>query len=507
MTLEAEVEVLAEEPLRSAIFRTLGEREPDYRRLDAFLSAEDEAAALSLWFGPEVAATTSLDRLRRLADRDIAEIDAALNRFANSVLHHPRFQALESAWRSVLWLVNTLGADMMTGVRVLDARWSELARDLERAPEFDQSFLFDQIYNQEFGMPGGVPFSMMVGLYEVQHRPSRNHPTDDVTVMRHLSAVAAAAFCPIVMGVAPAMFGVDSFVDLDVRQSLAPTFRLPEYNRFQSFQQTPDSRFIGLVAPRILLRRAYRHRAAGDCGFRFEEDVSGTGEADQLWAPGAVGLANICLRAFNENRWLAAIRGTVQDQVTAGVMAGLPIADFETDAPETALRSSIEVNVSETLEREMADAGFIPIRRCKDTPHVAIYSMPTVHKPRGAYFSEIARVNEQLGSMLNYILCVARFAHYIKIIARNWIGSYKTAEECEKRLQRWLNGFCSGGDQLSYEMKARYPLQEGRIRVRDVPAKPGSYECTVALKPHFQLDQAVSEFQLVTMVEGVERQL
>ena len=505
MTPGAPVE--SEAPLRAEIFRRLAEGADAWAPIDAFLAAPDDPAALRAWFGPELLAKTTPDRLRRLVDRDIAEIDSVLNRFANAMLHHQRFQALEAAWRGVMWLVNTLSTEGMTVVRMLDARWAELARDLERAPEFDQSYLFNQIYNEEFGMPGGVPFSMMVGLYEVQHRPTRDHPTDDVTVLRHLSGVAAAAFCPIVLGVAPAMFGVDDFADLDLRQSLAPTFRLPEYGRLQSFQQTPDARFIGLVAPRILLRAPYRGRGAHDCGFRFEETVRGSGEADQLWGVGALALANICIRAFNEHRWLAAIRGTVPDQLSGGVIAGLPLVDFETDAPQTALRFSIEVNVSETLEREMTEAGFIAIRRCKDTPYSAIFNLPTAHKPKGTYFSEIAKVNEQLGAMLNYILCVARFAHYIKVIARSWIGSYKTADECEARLQRWLNGFCSAGDQLSYEMKARYPLQDGRVRVRDIPGKPGSYECTAALKPHFQLDQAVSEFQLVTTVQGVERQL
>ena len=494
------------QPLRSGILRRLApsrdELAPSDPVVEAFLQA-GEAEALETWFGGEFLQGKEPARLRRLIDRDIAEIDDVLSRWANSVLHHPRFQALEAAWRGVYWLAGALGADGMTAIRVLNCSWAELARDFDRALEFDQSSLFQKVYNEEFDMPGGVPLSMMIGLYDVQHRPTRGRGTDDVAVMRKLSEVGASAFCPVLLGAAPGLFGIDQLGELDMRQNLAATFRHVEYQRLQSFQQTPDSRFIGLVAPRVLMRMPYRHRSAGDCGFRFEE-VCET-DQDQLWGNGALAIAHLSIRAFNEYRWLATIRGTVADTIGAGVM-DVPVEDFETDAPGTALKFSVEVNVSDSVEREMTDAGLICLRRCKDTPYLAVYNLPSLHRPRGAYLSEIARANEQLGAMLNYILCVARFAHYIKIIALNWVGSYKSAQDCETKLQKWLHSFC-GGDHLSYEMKARYPLSEGRISVRDVPGKPGAYECALVLKPHFQLDQAVSEFQLVTTVGDRREQL
>lgn len=389
----------------------------------------------------------------------------------------------------------------MTVLRLLDARWAELVRDVERAPDFDRTTLFERIYNEEFGMPGGVPFSLLVGLYEVRHRPTREHPTDDVGALRRLSAAAAAAFAPLVLGAAPALLGVDRFPELDLRQSLFATFRLAEYQRFQGLQQTPDARFLGLVGPRILLRGPRRGRAAGDCGFRYEPDPR-----DLVWGNGALAVAQVCLRAFSEHRWPAAVRGTVRDQVAGGLVV-LPPADFETDAPLTALKAPSEVNLSEALEREANEAGLIFLRRVKDTPYLAIYNMPSLQRPRGAYVTEIARVNEQLGAMLNYMLCVSRFAHYIKVIGREWIGSFRSADDAQARLQRWLNGFTSGGDQLSFEEKARYPLQEARIEVQDVPGQPGSYTCQARLKPHFQLDGAISEFQLVTVVQAPGRPL
>jgi type VI secretion system protein ImpD len=434
--------------------------------------------------------------LRRRIDRAIATIDAALSEQLNRILAHPRFAALESAWRGVAWLAQEVGADGMTRIRLLDARWPEIARDLERAVDVDHSALFDHLYSQEYDMPGGVPFSLLLGLYAIRHRPSRTAPVDDIAVLRLLSRVAAAAFVPVILDAAPALFGIDDMADLDLRQSLVPGFRQEEYLRLQSFQQSPDARFVGIVAPRIRLRGPWAGRAVARCGFRYEPDPRNV-----LWGPGAFAFGHICLHAFNDYRWLAAIRGTVRDHLGAGVVATLPVADFATDAPGKIVRFPLEVHVSETLDREMADAGFLCLRRVKGTPWIAIHNMPSLHRPAGAYATEIARTNERLGAMLNYILCVSRFAHYIKIIGREWIGAFHSADECERRLQRWLNGFTSAGDDLSFETKARYPLQEARIAVRDVVGKPGSYECQVALKPHFQLDQAISEFHLVTIIQ------
>ncbi|WP_309644015.1 type VI secretion system contractile sheath large subunit [Phenylobacterium sp.] len=494
-------------PLRARLLADLGVPEGDRAPVDTFLAADDAGEALRAWFGDEVLkANCDAGRLRRMLDRDIAEIDDVLSACCNRILHHPKFLALEAAWRGVFWLTGSLSADGQTRLRLLDCRWAELARDLERAADFDQSALFDLIYNQEFGMPGGIPYALLIGLYEIQHRPTRDRPTDDVAVLRRMSAVAAAAFSPVLFGVRPTMVGAETFGDLERRASLAATFRGAEYGRFNSFRALSDSRFIGLVCPRVLLRAPYRGREVGDCGFQFAETIDEAG-TDQVWGVGSLAMAHICLRAFNDYRWLASIRGTVQDELAGGVIIDLPTPDFETDAPRTLLKFPLEVNLTEALERDLSDAGFICIRRCKDTPFASVANLPSAHRPKGAYVTEVARINEQLGAMMNYVLCVARFAHYIKVMARDWVGSYKTAEECEVRLSGWISKYCSIGDDMSYELRARYPLESARVRVQAVVGQPGSFECTVHLKPHLQLDQAISEFQLVTVVQGVERQL
>ena len=491
-------------PLGRRLFEAL-QSEDGAHELDAFLAAEP-SDALALWFGPDQLTGATPGRLRRLIDRALADIDAKLCSACDAILHHPAFQGLESAWRGVHWLAETLGGDGMTTLRLLDCRWAELTRDLERAADFDQSTLFRLVYEEEFGMPGGIPFSLLVGLYEVRHKPGRGRATDDVSALRALSRVCAAAFAPIVLGASPALFEVERFGELDLRQSITDTLSSIDHRRFQSLQQAPDTRFIALAAPRVLLRTPYRGRAVGDCGFAYEERVR-VGGADQLWGVAALAVAQVCLRAFDDHRWLAAIRGTVEDQLDAGVISGLPFADFATDSGGTALKSSLEVNMSAALESEMTRAGVICLRRCKDTPYAALFSLPTLHRPKMNSTAEIARLNAQLGSVLNYVLCVSRFAHYLKVIGREWIGSLKSPEACEIKLQSWLYDYCSAGDKLSFEMKARHPLQDGRVSVRETPGSPGSYECTAWLKPHLQLDQAIAEFQLTTTLQGVEHAL
>ena len=476
-------------PLGVAFSAGLASGALDEAVVDRFLAASDEDA-LAEWLGrmPDADA-------RAAVDAAVARIDLILSDQVNAILAHPRFAALEAAWRGVRWLAGELGIDDLVRLRVLDARWAELGRDFERAPEYDKSTLFELVYNQEFDMPGGVPFAMILGLYDVQHRPSRAHPSDDVEVLRQLAQVGAAAFAPIILDAAPGLFGVDSLGEMDLRQTLAADFRSPAYTRLHAFQARPDARFMGLATPPIRLRGPWRGRQAGDCGFRYEAD-----EAGSLWGGAALAVGHVALRAFNDYRWPAAIRGLVRDELTAGLVATLPMLDFATDEGGKIVKFPVAVQLSEALDRELADAGIVCVRRVKDTPYLAIHNMPSLHRPAVSYDTEIARANQQLGTMLNYILCVSRIAHYIKVIGREWIGGLKSAEETEMRLQRWLNRYVSGGSEVSFEQKARFPLQEARIAVADVAGSPGSYECTVALKPHFQLDQAISEFHLTTIL-------
>ncbi len=487
--LEVEEQV-DELPLREGFACRIGRGEIDAGAIDRFLAA-CPVDAVARWFGD---VPTTVESIRLGLDRDIAAIDAALSAAVVAIIGHARFRALEAAWQGVAWLTAGLPADETVRLRLLDTRWSELARDLERAPEFDRSALFVKIYEEEFGTPGGVPFSLLIALHEVRHRPGPGHPVDDIATLRQLAMVAAAAFTPIVLDASPALFAADTHGDLDLRRSLSAQFRRAEYGRFQALQRHPDTRFLGLVAPRIIVRAPWSRRPLADLAFRY------SGYDAALTAGGALAVAHVAIRAFAEDRWPAAITGTVRDVLGGGLVTGLPEMSFATDRPAVAIQPPIDLNLSDAIDRELNEAGVITLRRVRDTPWLAIHSLPSLHRSTVVFDSGVATANARLSAMLNYMLCVARFAHYIKIIGRDLIGSTGAPSEVEARLQRWLNTYTTTGDRLSSEMQARYPLEEARIQVVAVPERPGSLECSVWLKPHFHTDQAVSEFHLVTVV-------
>lgn len=499
--------VLPPSPLRASILRIISDGvTPEFDvRLEAFCELDDFVEGMRQWFGTDFLRGKSVSRLKLLLDRDIAELDQAINNAVNAIIHNERFQKLEAIWRSVEWLLQDVPTDNSIEIRVLDIRWPEIVRDMDKAPEFDQSEMFQKIYNEEFGTPGGIPYSLLVGDYYVRHRPSPEYPTDDVAGLRNFSKVAAAAFSPFITGVSPTLFGVDHYSELDLRQTVSATLKQVEYARWRSLQENSDVRFAGLAAPRFLIRRAHRGRSVADPGFIFKELVGRQDNIDRLWANGAFAFAQVAIRAFMDYRWLAATRGTPQDMVSGGVISNAPVEDFETEPSYTAIKFSPEVALSEALDRDLNDHGFICLRPCKETPYSAFYNLPSMHRSSKNYSTAVARANDQLSSMLNYVLCVARFAHYVKIIARDWVGSYKSAQDCEKLLQAWLHRFCSADSDASFEMKARYPLQDARVTVTEIAGRPGDYNCTMGLKPHFQLDQVISEFQLVTSLDNMKR--
>jgi type VI secretion system protein ImpD len=482
-------------PARSEPERAPPRFEPPLGTLEEFLAEEDWARALIRWFGgaPDV----DRDRLLAALDRAVAEIDASLARQVNAIIHHPRFQRLEASWRGVRYLVAVADEVENVLVRVLHANWHELCRDLERAIEFDQSQAFQKVYNDEFGMPGGRPYGILVGDYEVQHRITPDHRTDDVAALKAMSAVAAAAFAPFIVGIAPAMLGLDSFRELTLPIDLPGTFRTPEYIRWKSLQEAEDSRFLGLALPRILLRRPYADDGSRIDGFRFEEDHDRTDERGHLWGSAGYAFASVVVRAFGRSGWFTDIRGARRDVEGGGLVVDLPVPCFETDRPGIATKYSTEVALSERQEKELADLGFIPLSKAKDTPYSVFYSNQSAQAHK-KYETAAATVNARISAMLQYILCVSRFAHYLKVLARDKVGSFQTPEECEQFLRRWLQGYCNANDKAGPETLARYPLREGAVSVREPPGRPGIYQCTIHLRPHFQLDQVISEFKLVT---------
>jgi type VI secretion system protein ImpD len=439
--------------------------------------------------------------LRLRIDRTIALIDTLLTEQVNAVIHHPRFQALEAAWRSLRRLVRTAGANPRIKIRVLDLRWAELCRDLERTIEFDQSHLFYKIYEEEFGTPGGEPFGLLIGDYHIAHRRGPGRSTDDVAALREMSRIAAAAFAPFIVGVTPEFFGLDSFAELCLPVNLPVIFQLPEYLRWRSFQDTEDSRFVGLVMPRILARQTYRDDDSRVDEFRFEEEC---GAHEQLlWGAGAYGFAGVVMRAFAESGWFTHIRGGILGIEEGGLIPELEIPSFETDDRGVATIFPAEVTIEDRQEAELGELGLIPMVRANGTSLAVFCGNASAQRPK-TYDRLATTVNARLSSMLQYILCVCRFAHYLKVIGRETLGSVKSAAEVEQRLQSWIGQFVNVNEHASLATMAQYPLREARIEVRELPGKPGAYYCTASLKPHFQLERVETSFRLVTELAAAD---
>ena len=358
------------------------------------------------------------EELLALANRVIVELDKRLSAMLDAILHHPDFQRLEALWRGTRWLLDSCD-DPQVIVRILDIRWIEIARDMERAMDFDQSRLFDLVYNEEYGHPGGRPFGMLVVDHALSHRPGRQGPTDDVTVLDGLADVAAAAFCPIVCGVHPSVMELDRFDDLDLRQDLAASLVHPSFRAWNRTRKRPDSRFLAAVMPRILVREPWRGRDFPRIGFNWDERIANPD--DLCWANGSFALGYVTMRAMANFRWPAAIRGIVPPG-EGGTVDG-PVRHFlPADRRGVVARFAVENAVSETQEMALNDVGIIALRQMQHTGIAAFMNLPSMHAPPDTG-SDLARMNAKMGSMINYILCVSRFAHYVKVMARDWVGS------------------------------------------------------------------------------------
>lgn len=437
------------------------------------------------------------DEVVRLLGRDIARLDALLSRQVDAILHHPRFQRLESSWRGLHYLTRQAEGAEGVKIRALSVAWNELARDLERAIEFDQSQLFRKVYGDEFGLAGGEPFGLLLGDYEIHPRPSADHPVDDVSALAAVAQVAAAAFAPFVAGVHPSMFGLDQFSELEQPLNIAKSFDQMEYLKWNAFRQSEDARFVGLAMPRVLVRLPYEDDGTRADGFRFREDVAGPDRGTYLWGNAAYAFAAVVVRAFANTGWLAGIRGVERDVPKGGWVPDLPLHCFSTDKRGVALKCSTDMVITDFQEKVLSEAGFIPLCHCADTECSAFYGNQSVQIPK-RYDDLAATMNARISSMLQYMLCVSRFAHYLKVAARDKIGSFAEASECEDYLNQWLQRYVTSDSEASPEVKAEYPLRAASVQVRSHPGKPGSYLCVAHLWPHFELDELTSTLKVTT---------
>ena len=467
--------------------------------LDRFLGAETSGEALAIWLGwpPGKPRDVEIGNVARMLNRQVAELDALLNRQVNAIIHHPAFQKLESSWRGLAYLIGQADEDEHIKVRVLNVSWKELARDAERAIEFDQSQLFRKIYEEEFGTAGGEPFGVLLGDYEIHPWPSAEHPVDDLATLEAVSHVAAAAFAPFVAAIHPSLLGLNQFAGLEQPMDLGRTMGQKEFLKWRKFREQEDSRFVGLTMPRVLMRLPYADDDSRMDGFRFEEKVAQPDLGNYLWGNAAYAFGTVLMRAYAASGWLADIRGVEEGKDSGGLVNGLAVHSFSTDKQGIAPKCSTDVIVTDRQEIELSQLGFIPLCHCKDTEYSAFHASLSAQKPK-EYDDTVASTNARMSAMLQYTLCVSRFAHYLKVAARDKIGAFTEAEEVEDFLYRWLQNYVTSDSQANADVKARFPLREASVSVREHPGKAGGYVCVAHLWPHLELDDLAAALRVRT---------
>jgi type VI secretion system protein ImpC len=416
----------------------------------------------------------------------IAQIDHLMSIQLNEVLHHPSFQKLEATWRGIKYLMDQSETNDMMKIKLFNVSKRELLRDLQRAPEFDQSAMFKKVYEEEFGTFGGAPFGALLGDYEFGRGP------EDIELLERVSQVAAAAHAPFLAAASSEMFNLEGFTNLDAPRDMSKVFDTTEYAKWKSFRQGEDSRYVGLTVPRILLRLPYGKNNKQIEGFNYEEAVDGTDHSKYLWGNAAWALGARISQAFSRHGWCAAIRGVEG----GGLVEGLPVHNFYTDEGDVAMKCPTEVPITDRREKELADQGFIPLVHCKNTDYAAFFSVQSCQKAK-LYDKEAANANARLSTQLPYILAVCRFAHYLKAMMRDKIGSFMSRADCERWLNKWISLYVTPDDTASPQVKAQHPLREARIDVMEVPGKPGVYRAIAFLRPHFQLDELSVSLRLV----------
>jgi type VI secretion system protein ImpC len=416
----------------------------------------------------------------------IAEIDRLISSQLNEIMHHEDFQKLEGSWRGLHHLVKESTTGTQLKIRVMSVQKKELLKDFERALEFDQSAMFKKLYEEEFGMFGGAPYGALIGDFEFG-----NHP-QDMALLEKISQVAAAAHAPFISAAGAGLFGWDSFNEMSDVRDVSKIFDRTEYMKWRSFRESEDSRYVGLCLPHTLMREPYGQHTKPTETFNFEEDVDGTDNSKYLWGNAAYSFGTRLTEAFATHGWCVAIRGVEG----GGLVSGLPTHTFRTDDGEVAMKCPTEVAITDRREKEFSDNGFIPLVHCKGTDYAAFFGAQSANKQK-KYDTDEANANARLSSQLQYIFAVSRFAHYLKSMVRDKVGSFMSRKDAEVFLNRWIQNYVTEDDTASPTTKAQYPLREARVEVAEIKGKPGCYRAVAFLRPHFQLDELSVSLRLV----------
>jgi len=431
----------------------------------------------------------SSDSLRSI-EAIIAAIDAKLTEQINVIMHTEEFQGLESAWRGLHHLVNNTETDETLKIRVLNISKKDLGRTLKRfrGTAWDQSPIFKKLYEEEYGQFGGAPYGMLLGDYYFDHSPQ------DVQLLGDMAQVAAAAHAPFIASTAPGVLQMESWSELGNPRDLTKIFQTPEYAAWQSLRESEDARYLGLCMPRFLARLPYGEKTEPVEEFHFEEDTEGADSSKFCWSNAAYAMGTNISRAFKLYGWTSRIRGVE----SGGAVEGLPAFTFPTDDGGVALKCPTEIAISDRREAELAKNGFMPLIHKKNTDFAAFIGAQSLQKPQ-EYDDPAATANANLSARLPYLFASCRFAHYLKCMVRDKIGSTMTMGQMQAWLQTWLNRYVDGAPETSSEdWKATHPLAEGLVQVEANEENPGYYSAKFFLKPHYQLEGLTVSLRLVS---------
>lgn len=426
----------------------------------------------------------------------IAELDRKLSEQINLIMHHESFQKLEGAWRGLHYLVNNTETDEMLKIRVMNISKADLGKTLKRykGTSWDQSPLFKRIYEEEYGQFGGEPFGCLVGDYHFDQSPQ------DVEILSEIAKVSAAAHAPFIAGAAPAIMQMDSWQELANPRDLTKIFTTPEYAAWRSLRSSDDARYLGLAMPRFLARLPYGAKTSPVDEFDFEEDTAGADHSRYTWANSAYAMAVNINRSFKEYGWCSRIRGIE----SGGAVQNLPVHSFPTDDGGVDMKCPTEIAISDRREAELAKNGFMPLIHKKNSDFAAFIGAQSLQKP-AEYDDPDATANANLAARLPYLFACCRFAHYLKCIVRDKVGSFKERDEMQRWLQDWIMNYVDGDPaHSSDDTKARRPLSAAEVVVEEIEGNPGYYSAKFFLRPHYQLEGLTVSLRLVSKLPSAK---
>ena len=421
----------------------------------------------------------------------IAELDKKLSEQMNAIIHHEDFENLESAWRGLSYLVNNTQTSETLKLRVLNVSKKDLAKTLKKfkGTAWDQSPIFKKLYEDEYGTAGGEPYGAIIGDYYFNHSPQ------DIELLKGVAQIASAAHAPFISSADPSIVNLDSWQDLANPRDISKIFSTPEYAAWRSFRESDDSRYVALTLPRVLSRVPDGANTNPVEGFNFEETTDSGNSTKYNWMNAAYAMGVNINRSFADYGWCARIRGVE----AGGIVESLPTHTFPTDDGGVAMKCPTEIAITDRREAELSKNGFLPLVHWKNTDYAVFLGGQTVNKPK-EYDNPDATANASLSARLPYIFATSRFAHYLKCIVRDKVGSFKERADMERWLSDWISNYVTSDPSASEEVKAKYPLAEAKVTVEDVEGQPGYYTAKFYLRPHYQLEGLTTSLRLTTKV-------